>query len=292
MKNYTLWTALITPMHEDGAIHFEDFEALLRRQEKAGNGVLVLGSTGEGLALSDDERRTVIDFVSGLGLEVPVMAGVGGFNLEKQKEWVTYCNAKNIDSFLLVVPLYSKPGPKGQMEWFRTLLDCTDKPCMVYNIPSRTGAKIPPEVLMNLRGHPGFWAVKEASGSLHDFQEFREAVPDIPLFSGDDALLPFFAATGCKGLVSVSSNVWPEAVNLYTKKCLAGETETLFPLWHTAVKTLFSASNPIPAKRLLKEKGWISSDALRPPLTSAELRSSEELLQIDKKIETWYQQNR
>ncbi len=291
MKNITLWTALVTPLHADGAVHFEDLENILRRQEAAGNGILILGSTGEGLALDDEEKKAIVDFVATLDLKVPVMTGVGGYNLKKQKEWISYCNDKT-DAFLLVAPLYSKPGLNGQTEWFRDLLDEAEKPCMIYNIPSRTGIKLFPQVMISLNSHPNVWAMKEASGSLHDFQEFREAVPDIPLFSGDDALLPFFSAAGCRGLVSVCSNVWPEEVGLYVKKCLKGETNALFPLWHTAVKTMFSASNPIPVKRLLKEKGWISSATLRAPLTEKELSSAGALLEIDEKIHSWYQQNR
>ncbi len=291
MNNITLWTALVTPMKADGSVHYDDLGKIARKQEAAGNGILILGSTGEGLALSDSEKKDVVDFVCGLGLKVPVMAGVGGFDLAKQKEWISYCNNKT-DAFLLVVPLYSKPGIIGQTEWFNVLLDEAKKPCMIYNIPSRTGVKLFPGVMTTLNGHTNLWAMKEASGSLHDFQEFREAVPEIPLYSGDDALLPFFSAAGCKGLVSVCSNIWPSEVGLYTEKCLKGDTETLFPLWHTAVKAMFSASNPIPVKRLLKEKGWISSSVLRPPLTHKELPSADALIAIDEHINNWYQKNR
>ncbi len=292
MTETTLWTALVTPMHGDGNIHFKDLETLVRKQEAAGNGILILGSTGEGLALGDDEKKEVVDFVSDLSPSVPVMVGVGGFNLKKQKEWIDYCNQKNTDAFLAVAPLYSKPGIKGQIAWFKALLDESDKPCMIYNIPSRTGMKLSPDVLETLAGHDNLWAVKEASGNITEYQQFRAAVPGIPLFSGDDAMLPFFAAAGCGGLVSVASNVWPEETGLYVKKCLSGDTRSLFPLWTEAVKVLFSASNPIPAKCLLREKGWITSSVLRPPLTERELSSTQQLLTIDDLIKNWYQKNR
>ncbi|MEX2455867.1 MAG: dihydrodipicolinate synthase family protein, partial [Balneolaceae bacterium] len=111
MKSIKLWTALITPMKSDGSIHFDDLEKVVKRQENAGNGILLIGSTGEGLALSDPEKLAVVEFVSKLNLKVPMMVGVGGFNLEVQKNWIESCNELNIDSFLLVSPLYSKPGP-------------------------------------------------------------------------------------------------------------------------------------------------------------------------------------
>lgn len=290
--NTRLWTALVTPMQPDGQIDFDDLESLVRRQEKAGNGVLLIGSTGEGLALDDEEKKAVIEHVAELKLSVPVMAGVGGYNLETQKKWIRFCNGLELDTFLLVTPLYSKPGPVGQTEWFTALLNASEKPCMIYNIPGRTGAKILPSVFREIESHSNFWSIKEASGSIQDFQAFREAVPDIPIYSGDDGLLPFFSAAGCRGLVSVASNIWPEATNLYVQKCLKGQTDSLFPLWKHATEMLFTVSNPIPAKMLLVEKGLIKSPALRMPLTTSELDSTRELINIDKKIADWYSQNK
>lgn len=291
MTDIQLWTALITPMYEDGSIHFEDLERLLNRQEDAGNGILILGSTGEGLALSDDEKKQVVDFVSERENLSPIMVGVGGFNLQHQTEWIQYCNQKNIDCFLLVNPLYSKPGLKGQIEWFRSLLDASEKPSMIYNIPSRTGVKLFPQVLKELEHHKNLWAVKEASGSIEEFQQFRKTVPSIPLFSGDDGLMPFFSTAGGSGLVSVASNVWPKETKLYVEKCLKGDVVSLFPIWTDAVKALFSASNPIPLKVLMKEKGLIDTSVLRLPLTDKELSDTEHLHASDGAIANWYELN-
>lgn len=291
MKNLTLWTALITPMHQDGSIHFEDLEHLAKRQDEAGVGILLAGSTGEGLALTDDEKIQIVEFVAGLNLSVPVMVGVGGFNHTKQAEWITYCNHLDVDAFLLVTPLYAKPGVKGQIAWFRHLLDVSNKPCMLYNIPSRTGMKMSPDVLIQLTDHKNLWALKEASGSVSDFKSFRKSSPWLPLFSGDDALIPDFAIEGGKGLVSVASNIWPEATKLYVEKCLSGDTDSLFPVWPDAIKALFSAANPIPAKRLLNETGIISEIALRLPLVEDDLSSVESLLKADQEIKNWYKTN-
>lgn len=292
MKSIKLWTALITPMKSDGSIHFEDLEKLVKRQENAGNGILLIGSTGEGLALADDEKLAVIEFVSKLNLSVPIMVGVGGFNLEAQENWIESCNELNIDSFLLVSPLYSKPGPVGQTEWFNALMDTAQKPCMIYNIPSRTGVKIPVKVLREIQSHKNFWSVKEASGSIEEYQAFKSACPDVPLYSGDDGLTPFFARVGCSGLVSVSSNVWPEATSLYVEKCLAGDTESLLTTWSDAIKAMFMAPNPIPAKVLLKEKGVIETSNLRAPLTDREIRDTQSLIKADELITKWYNLNK
>lgn len=292
MNNITLWTALITPMKEDGSIDFKTLENLIRAQEKAGNGILLIGSTGEGLALTKNEKRDVVEYSSSLNPSVPLMVGVGGMNADTQESWIRHCNSLHIDAFLLVTPLYAKPGPKGQVAWFRRLLDASDKPCMIYNIPSRTGIDLPTEVIDSLKDYPNFWSIKEASGKLSVYQQFRRTAPDIPLFSGDDALLAFFKPAGCAGLVSVAANIWPEATALYVKKCLSGDTKTLFPLWTRAVDALFSASNPIPVKRLLHHKEEIQSPELRLPLVKEELTDLNKLIGIDKEIENWYKNNK
>ena len=292
MTNIRLWTALITPMTSQCEIHFDDLEKCIRRQESAGNGILLLGSTGEGLALGEEEKKQIINFVSDRNNTVPIMAGVGGFNLQSQLEWVGFCNQKNVDAYLLVNPLYAKPGSEGQYHWFSSLLDQSEKPCMIYNIPSRTGIRLDPGALKRLQDHPNAWAVKEASGNIDDYQTYKNEAPELQFFSGDDALMPFFCVPGCHGLVSVASNVWPEATNLYVEKSIAGETESLFPVWKDAVAALFSSSNPVPAKILLNEKGVIETPELRPPLTVKDRPDMKALKRSDEDILNWYKKNK
>lgn len=288
MNNTQLWTALITPMKENGDIDLDDLASLIHRQDDAGNGVLILGSTGEGLALGLEDKRRIVETASNLNIDVPLMAGVGGFNLRKQIEWIEYCQEFEIDSFLLVTPLYSKPDLKGQIGWFKALLDTAGKPCMIYNVPSRTGVKLLPEVLRELKDHPNLTAVKEASGSIADYQEFRKSAPGLAFYSGDDSLTPFFAVAGCEGLVSVVANVWPEATHRYVKWSLDGRGPELLPLWQECTDVIFSASNPVPVKILLKEKGWIKTSTLRPPLTEEDLEDHENLRKADERINNWF----
>lgn len=285
-----LWTALVSPMQENGDVNMDEFASLIHRQDDAGNGVLILGSTGEGLALSLDDKKKVVETAASLNLNVPLMVGVGGFNLREQLEWIEYCNSFEIDAFLLVTPLYAKPNVKGQTQWFEALLSAADKPCMLYNVPSRTGVKMHPVVVGELVDHDNFYALKEASGSIADYQEFRKRAPEMPIYSGDDALTPFFAMAGCQGLVSVMANVWPEATHRYTRWCLQGRGPELLPLWEECSSVLFKASNPIPTKVLLAEKGWINSAAVRLPLTTDEIDDPGFLLKADERIHRWYQQ--
>lgn len=282
-----LWTALVTPMKQNGDINRDELASLIHKQDEAGNGVLILGSTGEGLALSLEDKQEVVKTAANLNIDVPLMVGVGGFNLREQLEWMSYCNQFEIDSFLLVTPLYAKPNVKGQIHWFDSLMDAADKPCMLYNVPSRTGVKMHPDALEAVSDHPNLYALKEASGSVDDYQEFRKRAPELPVYSGDDALTPFFAAAGCAGLVSVMANVWPKATHRYVEWCLQGRGPELLPLWQECSDALFAASNPIPTKILLAEKGWISSATLRAPLTAQEIEDPQFLLEADQRISNW-----
>ncbi len=285
-----LWTAIVTPMNEKGEIDYTSFETLLKRQESAGNGNLILGSTGEGLALTDKEKREVVAFSDSLNLKTPLMVGVGGFNLPETLSFLEYCEGfKNVSSYLMPTPLYAKPGVQGQIAWFDALMSKVNKPCMLYNVPSRTGVKFHLDAAKELKNHQNFWALKEASGSLDDFRAYTQTLPNVAIYSGEDAMLPTMAPYNVKGLVSVMANVWPVETNLYTKKAIHGEVQNLYPLWQKAADSLFLVSNPIPTKILLHQKGIISSPILRAPLTHLELVDPRPLLNADKEVTQWGQ---
>lgn len=295
MLNTQLWTALITPMLPDGSVDYSSLEKMCRRQEETGIGILLLGSTGEGLNLTEEEKRAVVYFVLSLKPKVPVMAGIGGFNLPAQVDLMHFCDEQGVDAFLLVTPLYAKPGAEGQFEWFSELLGETDTPCMLYNVPSRTGVKMFPEVPARLSAEYEHLAgVKEASGSTDEFEAFRTAAPELPFYSGDDILMAEFGALGASGLVSVASNVWPEAVSLYMKKCLSGNTDGLFPLWKDATTALFKAPNPVPVKVLAQHKRLTDHETVRLPLSLGDISEEQtrELVKADMEIEDWYQNNK
>ncbi|MBI9070723.1 MAG: 4-hydroxy-tetrahydrodipicolinate synthase [Melioribacteraceae bacterium] len=291
LNEYPLWTATITSFNEDSSIDFESFEVLLKRQEKAGNGILILGSTGENLSLSLEEKKNIVEFTLNQNLNVPVMCGVGGSNFNESKNWIEYLNTNDLSAYLLVTPLYTKPGAVGQTEWFRILLNKAEKPCMLYNVPSRTGKELSHVMVRELKNHPNFWAIKEASGSIGEFANYRSDSPSTNIFSGDDAMLPYYTLNGASGLVSVIANVWPEETKKYVELCKENKINKHIKLWKEAADALFIVSNPIPAKILLHEKGVIKSPALRLPLTVRELEDNSYLMQIDKKITEWNKVN-
>jgi 4-hydroxy-tetrahydrodipicolinate synthase len=287
---FPLWTALITPFLESNQIDFTSLKKIAIAQANAGNGLLLLGSTGEGLALTNDEQLSIVEFVCDLQLNTPLMVAVGGYNLPDQINWINRCNELNIDSFLLGTPLYAKPGAVGQTQWFKALLDAAKFPCMLYNVPSRSGIEIPISTVQSLQSHPNCWAMKEASGDLNKFLTYRKYCPNIELYSGEDAMLPYLVPAGAKGLVSVCANAWPRATQMYVTSCLAGQTQDMFPLWNEAVEALFCVANPIPVKVLMKQQRNIHTSILRAPLTHLELTDNTDLVAFDAKINQWLAQ--
>lgn len=281
-QDTTLWTAIITPMLADGAIDFATFTLLLREQETAGNGVVLLGSTGEGSNLSVAERQAVVQHACSLNLAIPLMVGVGGLDLPSQLEWLAFCETQPVSSYLMVTPIYAKPGANGQRRWFEALLNAVSKPCMLYNIPSRAGVPLAEGAIAGLIGHANFWAVKESGGNAARFAELKAAYPQIAWYSGDDVLFAEHAALGAAGLVSVASNVWPQQVASWVQRGLAGAS--IGDALRLAAETLFIAPSPIPTKAILHHQGRIASNELRLPLCAEDLASLAPILAKDREI--------
>ena len=285
-----LYTALITPMLDNGDIDYNSLETILKSQNEAGNGILILGSTGEALNLDKEESKKLLEYVCAFKRDVPLMCGVGGINFNETKNWVHYLNSLNIDCYLLVTPLYAKPGDEGQYEWFKSLLDLSAKPCMLYNVPSRTGKEMSLKACEKLVDHKNFWAIKEASGSVESFSSYVKTAKNQDVYSGDDALLVDFSKVGAKGLVSVASNVWPKETNLYTKMCLENNLNEI-DMWKDATESLFVASNPIPVKWLMANLKQISTSILRAPLTQNDMCKEELVLKSHENVTQWYKNN-
>ena len=277
-----------TPFDQHGDVDYNTLTKLVSDQEAAHNGILLLGSTGEGLALTQEEQQAIVEDVCQLKPAVPLMVAVGGSNLKQQIEWVNYCNTLPIHSFLLGSPLYAKPGAIGQTHWFESLLNASAHPCMLYNVPGRSAVSIPTATIQNLQNNKKLWALKEASGSIAQFEAYRQAAPNLAIFSGDDALMPYFAQAGAKGLVSVAANAWPAQTHEFVKRSLSGQHPNLFAQWTSAINSLFAVANPIPVKVLMHLQGRLSSPQLRPPLTHLELTQTDCITTANNTILSWH----
>jgi 4-hydroxy-tetrahydrodipicolinate synthase len=178
LNDYPLWTAIVTPLLESGEVDYESFKNILQEQADAKNALVVLGSTGESLNLNLKVKKEIVEFSCAQNLSVPILSGGGGHLLEECLEWLELCNNKSIHAFLLVTPHYAKPGHQGQTHWFKSLMDKSNHPVMLYNVPSRSGTSLHYDAVKDLSSHKNFWAIKEASGKIEDFRKYIQAAPN------------------------------------------------------------------------------------------------------------------
>ena len=176
LNQYKLWTAVVTPLNEKHQVDYETLTHIIKDQCEANNGLLILGSTGEALNITLDEKKKIVEHVIKLNPSSPVMVGVGGHQLQETMEWVNYLETQKIQAYLMVTPLYAKPGPIGQFQWFKSLMDVATKPVMLYNVPGRTAVALASEAVAQLSHHKNFWAIKEASGSVEKFNGKKQTL--------------------------------------------------------------------------------------------------------------------
>ncbi|SYX09178.1 Dihydrodipicolinate synthase,dihydrodipicolinate synthase,dihydrodipicolinate synthase,Dihydrodipicolinate synthetase family [Chlamydia poikilotherma] len=279
-----LLTACVTPFLPNYAIDFPSFEKILRSQEKEGNGVVLLGSTGESLALTVKEKEALVSFACSLKLQVPIVIGVSGISLNDALEWIRICSTYSVDGFLITSPIYTKPGVYGQTLWFEHLLNATNKPAILYNIPSRAGTPLYLEAVRALSTHPSFYGVKDSGGSVEKCREYVQIHPDLILYCGDDGLWPQMHLSGAHGLVSVLSNGWPGEARSYVDNPYQ---ESNASLWQELSLWLAHTTNPIAIKALLAYKQDIAHSVLRLPLSIRDLQNAESLPIIVKKMLHW-----
>ena len=287
MLKQILYTACVTPFDATGNnIDYQSLEHLLLMQESSGNGIVLMGSTGEGLSLTDKERREIVTFTCELKLNTEIVIGVPSHNITAALEWLEFCNDLPIQGYLITSPIYTKPGIIGQTKWFEQILNKSTHPAILYNIPSRAGVQLYPETVRNLRDHEYFLAIKDSSGVVDSIIEYKIAAPNTAIYCGDDNMMPSMAIEDAVGLISVASNAWPKVTRCYVEHCIKG-TKIKNKIWWKMCKALFSASNPIPIKALLKDAGIIESDAVRLPLSLEDLPSREILLSYNNTMKNW-----
>ena len=279
MINQILYTACVTPFTKEGIhIDYTSLERLIRTQDRVGNGLVMFGSTGEGLSISFQEKKNIMEFICGLKLSTNIIVGVPNYNFTEALEWISYCNEFPVNGYLMTTPVYTKPGILGQTKWFEGLLEHSKFPAMIYNIPSRSAVRLHPETVKNLASHPRFVAIKDSGGSVDSMIDYQIVAPNIAMYCGDDYLMTAMASEGAVGLVSIASNAWPDAMRYYVMESLDGNLKSdSNKIWWKAFRAFHKASNPIPIKALLKKIGLIENDTVRIPLCREDLKSIEEL---------------
>ena len=235
--------ALITPMNQDGSIHYEQLRDLIDWHIESGtDGIVAVGTTGESATLSVEEHLSVIEeTVKHVNKRVPVIAGTGANNTLEAIALSQAAEKAGADFTLSVVPYYNKPSQEGIYQHFKTIAEATSIPMIIYNVPGRTVVSMTNDTILRLSEIPNIVGVKEASGNVGSNIELINRAPEgFAVLSGDDhTALPFMLCGG-HGVVTVAANAAPKLFADMCRAALQGDialarklNDRLIPIYDT-----------------------------------------------------------
>ena len=275
--------AIVTPMFPDESVNYEKLAELIEFQIAGGtDAITICGTTGESSTLKDPEHLEAIRFtVEKVAGRVPVIAGTGSNETAHAIELSQEAEAYGADAVLLVTPYYNKCSSKGLVLHYTTIADHLHIPSIVYNVPGRTGVSMSVPVYKELSRHPLINGVKEASGSTDIVLRTLAACGDeLNIWSGNDNQIVPFIAMGCKGVISVLSNILPKETHEMAVACLAGDYAKGAKMqveYMELIDALFCEVNPIPVKTAMNLMG-MEVGPLRMPLCEMEQANEQRLI--------------
>lgn len=278
------FTALVTPLSADGSsIDFGALERLISKQLEAGIGGLVAcGTTGETPTLTPEEQREVIQTTVRLAAgKVPVIAGAGNNDTLDSISIAKTAAEAGADAVMVVMPYYNKPSQEGMVRHVQAIAKAVSVPVVLYNIPGRTAVELSVESTLRIADScPNVVAVKDATGKLdYSMELLSRAGERLTLLSGDDPLTVPMMSVGARGVISVTSNVLPAAVQKVTELMRAGDTQAalrehfrLLPVH----RSMFLEPNPQPVKAVLAARG-LMNPSLRLPMVEASAETRQKV---------------
>jgi 4-hydroxy-tetrahydrodipicolinate synthase len=285
MSNYITGTttALITPF-KNGKLDEAAFAKLIQRQIDNGiDAVCPVGTTGESATLSYDEDQRCIEIAVEVckGTDTKVLAGAGSNATHEAVQMAKNAQAAGADSIFSVSPYYNKPSQEGLYQHYKAIASAIEVPFMLYNVPGRTGVDIQPDTVKRLFDDvPNIMGIKEATGSLQRTVELMAKIPELYLFSGDDAIDYPILASGGKGVTSVTSNLLPDMKSKLVNAALSGDFKTAKAINEELIdinKVLFCESNPIPIKAAMYIAGLIDTLEYRLPLVPPSVENMKKI---------------
>ena len=278
--------ALVTPFRKEGEVDFNALQKLVEFQIENGvNYLVVQGTTGESVTLTDEEKVSVLEYIIDVTKNrVPIVLGVGGNNTSNVVQQIKKFNSYRIDAYLSVSPYYNKPSQAGIVAHYGQIAQATDKPIILYNVPGRTGSNMAAETTLTLANtYANIIAVKEASGNLEQIMEIIKSKPsDFLVISGDDALTLPHIACGGDGVISVVANAFPKRFSSMVDYALKGDLEKAKPLHYELfpiIQQLFADGNPGGIKYVLKLIS-IGEDHMRLPLVNINDEVAKKLYEL------------
>ena len=280
--------AIITPF-KDNNFDEESFSKLIEFHiENGTDAIIPCGTTGESATLTFEEHERVIAFcVERVNKRIPVIAGTGSNNTKEAVKLTKYAMKAGADGALLITPYYNKPTQEGLYQHYKKIAEEVDIPLILYNVPSRTGLNMLPEVVARLSEIKNIVGIKEASGSINQGSDIISMCrDDFSVISGEDSILFPLLALGGKGVISVTANIVPDKVAALYDSFVSGDIDkarTLHYQLQTLNKAVFIETNPIPIKTALYLMKKISLEFRLPLLTL----SKENFLRLKKVLEDY-----
>lgn len=275
--------ALVTPMNADGSVNYDKLAELIEFQIAGGTDcILTCGTTGEASTMSEEEHMDVVRFtIEKVNHRVPVIAGTGSNCTETAVKLSVQAEQAGADGVLLVTPYYNKATQGGLIQHFTAVASKVKIPCILYNIPSRTGVTIQPETMAYLYNNvENIVGVKDATGNISMTTKLMTLVDeDFCLYSGDDDEVIPVLSVGGAGVFSVLSNIAPQQVHDMCASWFAGDVKAALKEQLRAydlIKALFSEVNPIPVKAAMNLMG-MNAGPMRLPLTEMEPQNQSKL---------------
>jgi len=276
-------TALVTPFR-DGQFDIQAFRQLIEEQIAGGiSGIVPVGTTGESPTLDHDEHLKVIEVaVEVANKRCLVIAGTGSNATGEAVSLTQAAEKAGADAALLVAPYYNKPSQEGLYLHFQAIAESVKIPLVLYSIPGRCGIEIGVETTVRLaKDFKNIVAIKEAGGSVERVNQLRAALPSgFQILSGDDSLTLPFMSVGAVGVISVASNIIPDAVASLVRHQLSGDSAKALEIhakYYPLFKDLFIEPNPVPAKFALARLGKMAPD-VRLPLCGMTAANVERLI--------------
>lgn len=218
-----IFPALATPRHEDGAPDLEGVRRLARHVVDSGvHGVFGAGTTGEGFALSLEEREQVVGtIVDEVGEDVPVLGGAGGDCTRAVIEQCEACASAGADAVCVVTPSFIHPSQEEEYEHYRAIAQASRLPVLVYHHPRVTHSPLEADTIVRIAGLDNVIGMKESSGDLALGLSVLLRVPDdFAFFGGQDSLILGLLQFGASGAIAATGNIAPRVLaSLYQAFC-------------------------------------------------------------------------
>ena len=275
--------AIVTPFLDGGGVDFNGLEKLLNHIIQGGvDYIVVLGTTGESVVLSSEEKIAVTNFVKEtIDGRKPLVMGIGGNNTCALTDTIKNTDLSGYDAILTVSPYYNKPTQEGIYQHYKAVSAASSLPVILYNVPGRTSSNLSAETTLRLaHDFDNIIGIKEASGDLNQIMKIIKCRPEgFLVISGDDGLTLPMIHMGADGVISVIGQAYPKEFSDMVRFGLEGNQKVANQLHYqlyNLIDPLYCNGNPAGIKAALKILG-ICGDRVRLPLVNVEKETYQKL---------------